>query len=55
MVFVGYLVNAVPDAGQIESSGIISYLGGHIFEWIIADVFGVMIGAAVSALTSKSG
>jgi hypothetical protein len=54
VVFVGYLMNAAPEAQQIDTSRITDYLGAHIVEWVIADVFGVMIGAAVSAVTSRS-
>jgi len=54
IVFLGYLLNVAPDTGQVETGGMTDYLGAHLVEWLIADIFGVMIGAVAAALTGRS-
>jgi len=53
IVLLGYLLNVAPDA-QVEAGGMTDYLGAHLVEWLIADIFGVMIGAVAAALTGRS-
>ena len=54
VVLLGYLLNAAPGAGQVETIKMTDYLRAHLVEWVISDIFGVMIGAVVSAVTSQS-
>lgn len=53
IVIFGYLLNVAPDT-QIETNRVTDYISGHVVEWIIADIFGVVIGAAVSTVTDRS-
>ena len=51
------IVNASPEAVQQATDTTINrlttYLGAHIGEWLVADMFGMMIGGVISAVTGR--